>query len=85
MNSMATRSVRFDAETEQALQRLTRVTGLSISEILKRGVFAYQAVALEQAPRKPWDIYAALELGAGGSAQGAAADRGTARGQEKRP
>ena len=66
---MATRSVRFDEETEKVMTRLTRVTGLSISEILKRGVFAYQQLALEQAEQQPWTVYAALDLGEGGWAQ----------------
>lgn len=71
---MATRSVRFDAETEKALQRLTRLTGLSISQILKRGVLAYQAVALDEATRRPADVYATLDLGAGGWARAPAAN-----------
>ena len=71
---MATRSVRFDEETERALKRLTRVTGLSISEVLKRGVLAYEAVALENAPRRPWEVFESLDLGEGGWAQAPAAN-----------
>jgi hypothetical protein len=71
---MATRSVRFDEETERSLQRLTRTTGLSISEILKRGVLAYEAVTLEQPPRRPWEVYQSLELGTGGWERASAAE-----------
>ena len=50
------------------LARLRRVTGLSISEMLERGLMAYQTTALEQVARKPFDIYARLVLGDGGDA-----------------
>lgn len=71
---MGTRSVRLDEETEQALVRLTRITGLSISEVLKRGVLAYQAQALQQSASKPYDIYRKLDLGRGGYARAQAKD-----------
>lgn len=71
---MGTRSVRLDEETEKALTRLTRVTGLSISEVLKRGVLAYQAKALQQSASKPYDIYRKLDLGGGGYARAPARD-----------
>jgi hypothetical protein len=41
---------------------------LSISEVLKRGVLAYQAKALQQSASKPYDIYRKLDLGSGGNA-----------------
>lgn len=66
---MGSRSVRLDEDTEKALGRLTRITGLSISEVLKRGVLAYQAKALQQSASKPYDIYRKLDLGTGGYAQ----------------
>ncbi len=34
---MGTRTVRFDDEAENTLARLRKLTGLSISEVLKRG------------------------------------------------
>jgi Ribbon-helix-helix protein, copG family len=71
---MGTRSVRLDEETEKALARLTRATGMSISEILKRGVSSLEATVSEQGFRKPWDIYRALELGSGGAAKAPARD-----------
>jgi len=65
---MSTRTVRLDDEAEQTLDRLRRLTGLSISEVLKRGLHAYEIEALNLANRKPYDIYAQLDLGEGGYA-----------------
>lgn len=71
---MGSRSVRLDEDTEKALMKLTRMTGLSISEVLKRGVFAYKAAALEKTTRKPYEIYQQLDLGDGGYALAPARD-----------
>jgi hypothetical protein len=65
---MGTRTVRLDDEAEKTLKRLRNVTGLSISEVLKRGLSAYEAQAFERASRKPYDIYCELDLGEGGYA-----------------
>jgi predicted CopG family antitoxin len=65
---MSTRTVRLDDDAEKTLQRLRNVTGLSISEVLKRGLSAYEIQALEQTTRKPYDIYRELDLGDGGYA-----------------
>ena len=70
---MGTRSVRLDEETERELRRLTKMTGLSVSEILKRGVLAYGNVARKSAGR-PFDIYQELDLGPGGYARAPAKD-----------
>ncbi len=66
--AMSTRTVRLDDETEMTLERLRSATGLSISEVLKRGLKAYEAQARQQAQRKPYDIYCELDLGKGGYA-----------------
>lgn len=66
---MGTRSVRLDDETEKALARLARATGMSISEILKRGVSSLEAAVAEKGFRKPWEIYSKIELGSGGYAR----------------
>lgn len=66
---MGTRTVRLDQEAENTLERLRRITGLSISEVLKQGLTAYEAQVLEQASRKPYDIYRELDLGGGGYAR----------------
>jgi len=65
---MGTRTVRLDDETEKTLERLRNVTGLSISEVLKRGLSAFEAQAMEQVDRKPYDVYCKLDLGEGGYA-----------------
>jgi hypothetical protein len=65
---MATRTVRLDDEAETTLERLRRITGLSLSEVLKRGLAAYETQALAETSRRPYDIYRALDLGPGGYA-----------------
>ena len=62
---MGTRTVRLDEEAEEKLARLRRITGLSISEVLKRGLLAYEVKALEQANQRPYDVYQLLDLGEG--------------------
>ena len=65
---MSTRTVRLDDEAERTLERLRRLTGLSISEVLKRGLEAYEVQAIQEAHRKPYDVYRGLDLGEGGYA-----------------
>jgi hypothetical protein len=71
---MTTRTVRLDDDAERALARLRKLTRLSISEVLKRGLAAYEHLASTQGHVKPYDIYARLDLGAGGWSLGAARD-----------
>jgi hypothetical protein len=59
----------LDNETEKALARIARTTGMSISEILKRGVSSLEASVAERGFRKPWEVYSKLELGSGGYAR----------------
>jgi hypothetical protein len=66
--AMATRTVRLDDEAETTLARLRHITGSSISELLKRGLAAYEVQALAEASRRPYDIYRELDLGPGGDA-----------------
>ncbi len=66
---METRSVRLDEETEKTLSMLTRLMGLTILELLKRGVFACRSKALEKTGRKPYEIFRQLDLGSGGYAR----------------
>jgi hypothetical protein len=63
---VGTRTVRLDDDAEKTLSRLRQITGLSISEVLKRGLSAYESQAMEPANRKPYDIYRELDLGQGG-------------------
>lgn len=71
---MGIRSVRLDDDTEAALAKLTRMTGLSVSEVLKRGVMAYRAKAMEESARHPYEIYRNLDLGSGGYSRAPARD-----------
>jgi hypothetical protein len=65
---VGTRTVRLDDEAERTLERLRNITELSISEVLKRGLSAYEAEAMQQLKRKPYDLYRELDLGEGGYA-----------------
>jgi hypothetical protein len=65
---VATRTVRLDDEAERALQEVRETTGLPISEALKQGLHALQERVREEARRKPFDVYSALDLGPGGYA-----------------
>ncbi len=66
--TMSTRTVRLDEEAEETLERLRNLTGLSISDVLKRGLSAYESEATSQAGRSADEIYAELDLGEGGYA-----------------
>ena len=68
------RTVRLDDDAERALERLRKLTGLSISEVLKRGLAAYEQLASRGGQVRPYDIYARLDLGAGGWSIGAASE-----------
>ena len=65
---MGTRTVRLDHETEQTLQEIRRTTGLSISEVLKRGIQAFRKEVARKASPTPFEIYRELDLGPGGYA-----------------
>ena len=65
---MALRSVRLNPQAEQALRRIIRATGLSASAALNRGLLALSEDQDRNASRRPYDVYARLELGPGGYA-----------------
>lgn len=65
---MATRTVRFDDETEEALNEVRAATGWPISEVMKRGVQAMREYVRQRPTQRPSDIYEELDLGAGGYA-----------------
>ena len=71
---MTRRTVRFDKNTDAALQLIMRVTGLSTSQALKRCVLTYDPVALASVKIRPWDVYASLDVGPGTEALAPAAD-----------
>jgi hypothetical protein len=65
---MATRTVRFDKETERVLSEVRAATGLPISEALKRGLRALQAHVRQSPTRTAYEVYSELDLGPGGDA-----------------
>jgi hypothetical protein len=67
---MSTRTVRLDADEEEALEEIRRTTGLPISEALKRGLRVLREQIRTESNRTPYAIYRSLELGAGGHAIG---------------
>ena len=71
---MATRSVRLDADAEQALQEIRAATGLPISEALKRGLSSFRDRLRSDTGRTPFDVYEQLDLGPGGYAIAASTD-----------
>jgi predicted transcriptional regulator len=71
---MGTRTVRLDEDAERTLSRLRKATGLSISEVLKRGLEAYEKHARHEGSLRPYEVYRRLDLGAGGWSRAAAAD-----------
>ena len=72
---MATRTVRLDEEGERLLAELRERTGLSISNVLKRGLEAFAKTApTKQQKKTPWEIYCELDIGPGGHSLGPASD-----------
>ena len=71
---MATRTVRLDAGAEKTLARLRAKSGLSVTDVLKRGLAAY--AENERRAREPsaYAIYQRLDLGRGGWAIAPASD-----------
>jgi hypothetical protein len=65
---MGTRAVRLDDDTEKVLAEIVRVTGLSISAAMKRGLLALRTEVTREAQRRPYDVYKELDLGPGGYA-----------------
>lgn len=71
---MGTRTVRLDDETEKSLDEIRQATGLSISEVLKKGILAFRTEVARKAETTPYEIYAELDLGPGGYAIAPATD-----------
>lgn len=71
---MGTRTVRMDAAAEARLTDLQRRTGQSISEVMRRGLRAYQRELDADVTRRPYEVYKSLGLpGEGGYAVAPAA------------
>ncbi len=71
---MGIRTVRLDKDTEAALAMLRKVTGMSISEVMKRGIHELRHITVERGAARPYDIYARIQLGKGGWAIAPAKD-----------
>lgn len=71
---MGVKTVRMEPEDEKLLERLRRRTGLTVSDILKRGMRLLDESLAAQPKRTPYEIYASLDLGPGGEAAGSASD-----------
>jgi len=65
---MSLRTVRLDDETEQVLAEVVKNTRLSISDALKKGLFALRDDLQRNPKQTPYDIYKNLDLGQGGYA-----------------
>ena len=65
---MGVRTVRLDDEAERTLADVRKRTGLTISEVLKRGLRAYDAASSREAATRPYEVYQRLDLGPGGYA-----------------
>ena len=71
---MGIRTVRLDDDAESVLADLRQRTGLSISDVLKRGLQAFESSSRDAATKTPYEIYRALDLGQGGYAVAPARD-----------
>lgn len=65
---MSLHSIRLDQQTEQQLQHLIQLTGFSISGVIKEGIKTLEQ-RVNQPTQTPYEIYASLELGRGGTAR----------------
>ena len=59
---MSTRTVRMDDASEATLADLQRRTGLSISEVMRRSLRAYERELDSDITRRPYDVYKSLGL-----------------------
>ena len=66
---MGTITIQLDDDAEATLSVLCNQTGLSISEVLKRGLQAYAALVPKvTSAETPYEIFSRLDLGPGGYA-----------------
>lgn len=70
---MGTRTIQLDDDAEATLSVLCDQTGLSISEVLKRGLQAYAALSPKvPTTETPYQVFSRLDLGPGGYAMASA-------------
>lgn len=65
---MRTKTIRLDDETEQILQKIISITGLSVSGAFKKGLFVLHREIDQHTHRTPYDVYRELDLEPGGYA-----------------
>jgi hypothetical protein len=63
---MGVRKIVLDEQSERALEQVMRMTGLSVSVVLKRGVLALQDSIAQFHELPAFEIYRRLDLGPGG-------------------
>ena len=63
---MAIRTVRLDSAAESKLEEVCKRTGLSISEVLRRGIGAY-AASVDEVAETPYEVFRRFDLGPGGN------------------
>ena len=69
---MSTKTVRMDETEEKLLERVQRLSGLSASDAIKQGLALLDEKLRSHSIKRAWEIYAELDLGAGGYAAGPA-------------
>ena len=75
---MGIRTVRLDERDEETLAELRDRTGLSISEVFRRGLQAYAESVHYEMAETPYDVFRRLDLGPGGYAVAPATQAKTA-------
>ena len=75
---MSVRTVRLDDDAEATLAALRKQTGLSISDVLKRGLESYAEAVRDESANTPFDIFSRIDLGPGGYALAPAREAKTA-------
>ena len=71
---MGMRTVRLDDDAEATLAALRKQTGLSISNVLKRGLDAFAKEARGMSSGRPYEIFCRLELTSDEHVAGSAAE-----------
>jgi hypothetical protein len=66
---MSLHSVRFDEDTEEALEDVCEAAGISVSLALKRGIIALRDGLAATKSSRPFEIYETIDLGPGGYAK----------------
>jgi hypothetical protein len=78
---MPVHKVRFDNDTEDALEEVCRAKNLPVAEVLRRGILLLREGLFAEPSPGPFEIYKTIDLGPGGDAKAPArfAKRGVAQ------